>query len=61
MLFVADNFHCKYSGLLLLMHVRRFERYKVNVCGVAPVVVPGIENVDLSHIVTQVHSYISCE
>lgn len=32
----------------------RFERYKISVSGVAPVPCEGVENVNLTHIVTQV-------
>lgn len=35
----------------------RYKQYKIGVCGIAPVKVPGVENVDLTHIVTQVGAW----
>ena len=38
----------------------RYERYKISVSGIAPVDVPGIENINLTHLVTEVSPHPSC-
>ena len=52
-----DAYLCLYLCVLCVrvcMYLCRYERYKVSVSGIAPVDVRGIENVNLTHIVTQV-------
>lgn len=34
--------------------IYRYQRIKIGVCGIAPVKVAGVENINLTHIVTQV-------